>query len=149
MSQLFSWHSFPLCLAPFCQSMLMLLRKRCNFFVKVLLFIFRKPCRNTYDIFFLYSVTEDQDAMMFPFIGSAVLFGLYLLFKTFSKEYINMLLTAYFLLIGFISLTKSFGVVIGRGFGLSSAKFTLGSFTIPRIPYVFESMLSILLFIHL
>jgi len=63
---------------------------------------------------------------------------LYLLFKTFSKEYINMLLTAYFLLIGFISLTKTFGVVIRNLFGLSQGKYILGAFTIPRIPYVFE-----------
>ena len=33
-------------------------------------------------------------------IGSCVLFGLYILFKFFSKEYINYLLTAYFLLFG-------------------------------------------------
>lgn len=43
-----------------------------------------------------------KDAYMFPVIGSCVLFGLYMLFKIFSKEYINMLLTAYFLLFGVI-----------------------------------------------
>jgi hypothetical protein len=35
---------------------------------------------------------------------SGVLFGLYMLFKIFSKEYINMLLTAYFLLFGIIGM---------------------------------------------
>lgn len=34
--------------------------------------------------------------MWFPVMGSAVLFGLYILFTYFSKEYINYLLTAYF-----------------------------------------------------
>jgi hypothetical protein len=68
-----------------------------------------------------------KDAYMFPVIGSCVLFGLYTLFKLFSKvttgsdddhvflslslshyhkshqqEYINMLLTAYFLLFGVV-----------------------------------------------
>lgn len=41
-----------------------------------------------------------KDAYMFPIFGSCVLFGLYLLFKFLSKEYINYLLTAYFLLFG-------------------------------------------------
>jgi minor histocompatibility antigen H13 len=41
-----------------------------------------------------------KDAYMFPVFGSCVLFGLYLLFKFLSKEYINYLLTAYFLLFG-------------------------------------------------
>jgi hypothetical protein len=87
----------------------------------------------------IISFIHIQDAMMFPIIGSAVLFGLYLLFKTFSKEYINMLLTAYFLLVGFFSLTKTYNVIIGNFFGLKG-KLIFGSFTIPRIPYVFESM---------
>lgn len=48
-----------------------------------------------------------EDAWKFPFIGSAVLFGLYLLFKIFSKEYINMLLTAYFLLFGILAVAAT------------------------------------------
>jgi len=38
-------------------------------------------------------------------VGSTVLFGLYLLFNMFSKEYINLLLTSYFLLFGLFALT--------------------------------------------
>ena len=34
-----------------------------------------------------------KDAYMFPVVGSCVLFGLYMLFKVFSKEYINMLVS--------------------------------------------------------
>ena len=45
-----------------------------------------------------------EDAAKFPFVGSAVLFGLYVLFKIFSKEYINMLLTGYFLLFGILAV---------------------------------------------
>jgi hypothetical protein len=43
-----------------------------------------------------------KDAYMFPVIGSGVLFSLYVLIKYISKEYVNMLLGAYFYLIGVI-----------------------------------------------
>jgi len=45
-----------------------------------------------------------EDAWKFPFVGSGVLFGLYILFKVFSKDYINMLLTGYFLLFGILAV---------------------------------------------
>jgi len=48
-----------------------------------------------------------EDAWKFPFVGSAVLFGLYLLFKVFSKDLINMLLTSYFLFFGILAVTAS------------------------------------------
>jgi len=50
---------------------------------------------------------SSEDAWKFPFIGSGVLFGLYLLFKIFSKEYINLLLTAYFLLFGVLAVSAT------------------------------------------
>jgi len=46
-----------------------------------------------------------EDAWKFPFIGSAVLFGLYMLFKIFSKDYINLLMTGYFLLFGILAVS--------------------------------------------
>jgi len=49
------------------------------------------------------SMTSD-DAWKFPLVGSAVLFGLYVLFRIFSKEWINFLLTGYFLLLGTLAL---------------------------------------------
>jgi len=49
-----------------------------------------------------------KDAYMFPVIGSGVLFGLYIMFRLFSKEYVNLLLTAYFLFFGFYSLAETF-----------------------------------------
>lgn len=48
-----------------------------------------------------------EDAWKFPFIGSGVLFGLYMLFKIFSKEYINLLLTTYFLFFGIMAVSAS------------------------------------------
>lgn len=43
---------------------------------------------------------SSSDAYWFPVIGSGTLFGFYILFKYFSKEYINYLLTAYFAVFG-------------------------------------------------
>merc|ERR1719361_3339034 len=37
--------------------------------------------------------------MMFPIIASCALFGLYIFFHIFSKEYINLLLSFYFLVL--------------------------------------------------
>lgn len=46
-----------------------------------------------------------KDAMMFPIIASCALFGLYIFFQIFSKEYINLLLTFYFFLLGIFALS--------------------------------------------
>jgi len=57
---------------------------------------------------------SSEDAWKFPFIGSGVLFGLYMLFKVFSKEYINMLLTAYFLLFGIAAVAATLKPLIEK-----------------------------------
>lgn len=46
-----------------------------------------------------------KDAAMFPVLASCALFGLYIVFKLFSKEYINLLLTGYFFFLGVLALT--------------------------------------------
>lgn len=46
-----------------------------------------------------------KDALQFPIIASVALFSFYLAFKLFSKEYVNYLLTAYFLVLGVLALT--------------------------------------------
>lgn len=48
-----------------------------------------------------------QDAYMFPVIGSCVLFGLYLLFKFFSKDWVNLLLMSYFLFFGVLAVSAT------------------------------------------
>jgi len=55
-----------------------------------------------------------KDAYMFPIIGSGVLFGLYMLFRIFSKEYVNLLLTVYFLFLGFYAVAETFVHVIHK-----------------------------------
>lgn len=66
-----------------------------------------------------------KDAMMFPIIASCALFGLFLVFKIFSKDYINYLLTAYFFFLGVLALSHLLAPVIG----------SLIPTAIPKIPY--------------
>ncbi|KAF9167161.1 hypothetical protein DFQ27_007187 [Actinomortierella ambigua] len=47
-----------------------------------------------------------EDAYMFPIFGSAVLFGLYLVFRYIDKSYVNYLITAYFSLLGVAAVTQ-------------------------------------------
>ena len=53
-----------------------------------------------------------KDAMMFPIIASCALFGLYIFFHIFSKEYINLLLSFYFLVLGIFALSHMMSPVI-------------------------------------
>jgi minor histocompatibility antigen H13 len=46
-----------------------------------------------------------KDAAIFPIMASCALVGLYVVFKLFSKEYINLLLTGYFFFLGVLALT--------------------------------------------
>lgn len=53
-----------------------------------------------------------KDAAMFPLIASCALFGLYIVFQIFSKEYINLLLTGYFFFLGVLALTNLLRLVV-------------------------------------
>lgn len=59
-----------------------------------------------------------SDAMWFPIMGSAVLFGLFLIFKYLNKEYINLLLSFYFGFVGCLALSQalvaSSRTIVGR-----------------------------------
>ena len=48
-----------------------------------------------------------QDALKFPLIGSAVLVGLFALFKFLPKDIVNAVLTAYFVLLGTFAVTAA------------------------------------------
>ncbi|XP_077410747.1 minor histocompatibility antigen H13 isoform X2 [Vanacampus margaritifer] len=48
-----------------------------------------------------------RDAARFPIIASCTLFGLYLFFKVFSQEYINLLLSLYFFVLGVLALSHT------------------------------------------
>jgi minor histocompatibility antigen H13 len=53
-----------------------------------------------------------KDAMMFPLIASCALFGLYMIFNIFGKEYLNMLLSFYFLVLGIFALSHMVSPVV-------------------------------------
>ncbi|KAL3245525.1 hypothetical protein MRX96_017977 [Rhipicephalus microplus] len=55
-----------------------------------------------------------KDAAMFPVIASGALFGLYIFFKLFSKEYINLLLTGYFFLLGVLAMAHILSPAFSR-----------------------------------
>ncbi|CAG5120009.1 unnamed protein product [Candidula unifasciata] len=55
-----------------------------------------------------------KDAAMFPIIASCALFGIYIVFQIFSKEHINLLLTAYFFFLGVLALSHIARPIISR-----------------------------------
>ena len=48
---------------------------------------------------------KQKDAWMFPVTGSAILFGLFIIFKYLNKDYINILFHCYFTIIGAYSIS--------------------------------------------
>jgi minor histocompatibility antigen H13 len=59
-------------------------------------------------------VLSAKDAYKFPIIGSLSLFGLYLAFKYFDKNSINLILSLYFSLIGVFTLTNTFSKFLSQ-----------------------------------
>lgn len=56
---------------------------------------------------------SSKDAWMFPVMGSLVLGSLYLVYKLFPKEYVNMLLSGYFLLLGVLAVAATIRPFVG------------------------------------
>jgi minor histocompatibility antigen H13 len=56
-----------------------------------------------------------QDAKAFPLIGSISLFTLYIVFTYLNKDYVNLLLTVYFSLLGVGALVKTM-LLVGEWF---------------------------------
>lgn len=74
-----------------------------------------------------------QDVYSFPILGSASLLGLYLVFKYFDKETVNMLISYYFLLISVLSLTGWFSKLISS-FIISKKQYGFKT----TLPYIGE-----------
>ncbi|GCC38531.1 minor histocompatibility antigen H13 isoform X2 [Chiloscyllium punctatum] len=55
-----------------------------------------------------------RDAARFPIIASCTLFGLYLFFKIFSQEYINLLLSMYFFILGILALSHTLSPTMNK-----------------------------------
>lgn len=60
-----------------------------------------------------------RDAARFPIIASCTLFGLYLFFKVFSQEYINLLLSVYFFVLGVLALSHTISPLMASIFPAS------------------------------
>lgn len=57
---------------------------------------------------------SNEHAMRFPFVGSAMLLSLFLLFKFLSKDLVNAVLTAYFFVLGIVALSATLLPAIKR-----------------------------------
>lgn len=55
-----------------------------------------------------------KEAMMFPLIASCTLFGIFVVFKIFSKEHINSLLACYFFVLGVMALTRMSSALVHK-----------------------------------
>lgn len=68
-----------------------------------------------------------KDAAMFPIIASCALFGLYGFFQIFNKEYINLLLSLYFFVLGVFALSHMISPFISKNI--------LTHLSVPIIPF--------------
>jgi len=59
-----------------------------------------------------YETMKASDAAQFPLVGSASLFGLYLAFKYFDKDTVNLIISVYFCVVGCAALTSTFSSVL-------------------------------------
>jgi len=84
-----------------------------------------------------------KDAYMFPVYGSCFLFGLYIVFKVFSKELINYLLSAYFIIFGIGAMVMTFSPAIGIFFphSMNEKKYPISLNFLSFIPGVTPDML--------
>ena len=57
-------------------------------------------------------ILRKEDAMLFPIIGSCSLFGLYLAFKFFDKETVNLVISFYFCAMGSFAIAGVLGPVL-------------------------------------
>uniref|UniRef100_H3AIF1 Histocompatibility minor 13 n=1 Tax=Latimeria chalumnae TaxID=7897 RepID=H3AIF1_LATCH len=76
-------------------------------------FTFSSALKNSSD---MPETITSRDAARFPIIASCTLFGLYLFFKIFSQEYINLLLSMYFFILGILALSHTISPAINNLF---------------------------------
>jgi len=89
-----------------------------------------------------FEAITSTDAYMFPLVGSSFLFGLYILFKFFAADMINLLLSTYFMILGVGAIINVLApilkVLLPKNFA-EKKPFTL-NFNIPFVkdPFNFE-----------
>lgn len=77
-----------------------------------------------------------QDAMKFPLVGSAMLFGLFLAFKFLPKDLVNLVLSVYFILLGTLGLVATADPVVSPL--VPSWMSKENKVIIPKIPVVLK-----------
>lgn len=103
-------------------------------------------------------VLSAQDAYKFPFVGSAALFSLYIAFKYFDKEIVNLLLSIYFSFIGIFTLTTTLApfikqfvtnpMVLGKKYELPLLGKLDLTLTIPELIGLFPSAVFAYYYFH-
>lgn len=83
---------------------------------------------------------SNEHAMRFPFVGSAMLLSLFLLFKFLSKDLVNAVLTCYFFVLGIVALSY---VLLVWPYFIFLRLYTL----IGNLFYLFASLSQILLLV--
>ncbi|RWW24566.1 hypothetical protein BHE74_00008277, partial [Ensete ventricosum] len=63
---------------------------------------------------YMQETMSNEHAMRFPLVGSAMLLSLFLLFKFFSKDLVNAVLTCYFFVLGIVALSATLLPAIKR-----------------------------------
>lgn len=84
-----------------------------------------------------------HDAMRFPLVGSAVLFGLFLMFKVLPKHLVNMLLATYITAIGGVVVVQTALPFVEPLFPPRLRERTIRLPTIPKIPYLLAEPLAL------
>ena len=69
---------------------------------------------------------KKEDAMQFPIMGSCSLFGLYLAFKLLGQEFVNLLIGAYFALVGCGALSLTIGPLMEKIAPKSMNEYKMG-----------------------
>jgi len=94
-----------------------------------------------------YETLRLGEAMQFPLLGSASLFGLYMAFKYFDKDTVNLIISFYFCLVGLAACTSTLGPIIeyttfgstARRYGKTfSLKHPLPNFIGGPSPWIYE-----------
>lgn len=102
-------------------------------------------------------VLSAKDAYKFPIVGSLALFGLYLAFKYFDKDTVNLVLSLYFSLIGVFTLTSTFSKFVSqfikspKKYGFKTTLPVIGevdaTFTLAEgICFIFATIFSVIYF---
>ena len=88
-------------------------------------YLFAQPCNTLPAV----CLPVCQDALKFPLVGSAVLFGLFITFKILPKNLVNLVLAGYFALLGVLALTATLLPFIEQ---ICSARVKKLSYTAPK-----------------